>query len=560
MSSSHSGEPKSSSGGTAPAFSVSSYVPAVLANPLTVRATVLRKPELFPVAAAELVEENDILFDVLANPLHYPSTVIMDDDDGNDVKSPSCRRGWTDPLAGHGVGSILSLPSTIGKHFVGEPFRAFLSFHNAATYALGSVLFRIDCLHPTQQRTSLVSYDCQRLEGKGNVSFKVELTLTDSGQHTLSVAVTFIDIVQEAKRLTWSSSFQVERAVTEVHRTLCAIPLLTRYPRNTANPLRTAGPTLEEVASNIALPTRKYALSMCLQNTSSLPLAIVDVALHAGDAFDVLPPPRRFAAKHIRPMPLWWPVSSGEPKEAGDSFRIRYTGGGTDDVEDLHLHPGDRRSYVFEIFLKPDKLRSLALCHNAAGATVAVAPPNIVDLGHVEWKWRRANGDGGTERSRPVRLSRIVKQPMLELFVVNVTPETPRAGMPMTLECVAVNYDSENHVDLALRVRPDHLVPALVYAGPLVCLLGLLEPCGTMKFCVSLVPWKSGWVAVRGGLELCDAREPSHLLWPLQPVTTQPPPLSSSVPLGPPSLISSVVATELPEQLYPPVLCEVLVC
>ncbi|KAH9601638.1 Trafficking protein particle complex subunit 13 [Trypanosoma melophagium] len=544
-----SGEPKTGSGTTPPVYSATSYVPAVLASPLSVRATVLRRPELFEESAPELVEEGDILFDVLANPLYYPSKVLAD----AAVAPSDRRRSEAVALNTCGVGSVLSLPSTIGKHFVGQVFRAFLSFHNAATYPLSSLLFRIESFHPTQQRTSLVNYECSRLEGKGNASFKVDFLLKEPGQHTLSVVVKYLDIVNETKRLTWSSGFQVEKAITEVHKSLHIVPILPYHQPDTLNPLRATGNTLQEVMSNITLPTRKYILSLCLQNTSSVPLAITSVELHSGEAFEVLTPPHRIFAKSDHSSTRWLPESAVDRKEDTNAFRMRYAGGGVDAIEDLHMRPKDRRNYYFELLVKPDAFRSLPLCHRSTGGSVTVASSNLTDLGHVEWKWRRPNGDGGTECSSVLRIGRLAKQPTLEMFVVGLQPETPKAGKPMTLECRAINYDPSVRVDLALRVRPEELKPSFVYAGPLICPLGLVEPRGSISFSVLLVPWKSGWFSLQRGLELCDARAPANVLWPLRPVTTEPPPLSSMTP-------GTAVIVEAEEQLFPPVLCELLVC
>ncbi|RNF14744.1 uncharacterized protein Tco025E_05725 [Trypanosoma conorhini] len=541
-------EAKVASGGTTSLLSATSYVPAVLANPLSIRATVLRRPELFDAMTPELVEEGDILFDVLANPLHHPRVA----GESSDVKPAARRCGEAASLSVCGVGSVLALPASIGKFFVGQPFRAFLSFHNAATYPLVSMGFSIGCLHPTLHRSRIVDYECPHLEGKGNVSFTVECALKEPGQHTLDVLVTYVDIVKETRRLTWSFSIQAERAIIETNRALQVIPIVARHEENRLTQLRATGPTAEEVMSNIALPTKKYVLSMCLQNVSSVPLVLLGVKLHTGGAFQVLSPPRHSTAKLDLTPPSWWPAGVAKTTHHEEAFSMHHTGGGTGTLEDVHLRPKDKHYYYFELVIKPDCLRSLPLRHTASGVAGAVASPNLTDVGYVEWKWSRANGDSGTERSSRVQLGHLFLQPTLDFFVRNVTPDTPRAGEPTSLECVVVNYDTEKQFDLSLRVRPDLLAPSFLYAGPLLSPLGLIDPRGTITFSVSLLPWQPGWITLQGGLELCDAQTPSTLLWPLPPARTQP-------LLLPSSTMPTPAVTDTPEPPYPPVLCELLV-
>ncbi|RNF01007.1 uncharacterized protein TraAM80_07281 [Trypanosoma rangeli] len=544
-------ESKLGSSGTKSVLSATSYVPAVLANPLSIRATVLRRPEFCEAVSPELVEEGDILFDILANPLYHPSLTGVSN---NDVQPLVRRCGEAASISVNGFSSALTLPASVGKFFVGQPFRAFLTFHNAATYPLVSMGFSIDCLHPTLHRSRIVDYDCHHLEGKGNVSFTVECALEEPGQHTLDVLVTYIDIVKEARRLTWSFSIQAEKTIMEMNRVLHVIPI-TRRGKNIPTQLCATGPTVEEMMSNIALPTKKYVLSMCLQNVSSVPLVLVSVKLHTEDVFQVLPPPppRHSTAKLDWSPPSWWPAGVAKPKHDGEAFRMHHACGGKDAVEDVYLRPKDKRCYYFELVIKPDFLRSLPLRHTATGVAGAVAPSNLTDVGYVEWKWCRANGDSGVERSSRVRLSHLFLQPTLDFFVSNVTPETPRVGEPTTFECVVVNYDTKKQFDLSLRVRPDLLAPSFLYAGPLLSPLGFINPRGTITFSVSLLPWQPGWVTLQGGLELCDAREPSTLLWPLPLERAQ------SLLFNSPTVSTSAV-TDTPEPPYPPVLCELLVC
>ncbi|RNF20486.1 uncharacterized protein TcG_03734 [Trypanosoma cruzi] len=548
MASPTAGESKTNIGGKQSVYSATSFSPAMLANPLTVRATVLRRPEFFEAASPELVEEGDVLFDVLSNPLHHPSANCMT----NDAQTKVRRRSKAAELSVHGIGSVLSLPTSLGKFFVGQPFRAFLSFHNAANYPLATMAFSIVCLHPKLHRSKIVNYECSHLEGKGNASFTVEFLLKEPGQYTLDVLVTYMDIAKEAKRLTWSFSIQVERAIIEVSRTIHLVPIITRHGKDTHAQLRAAGPTLEEAMSNITLPTKKYVLSVCLQNVSSVPLFIVSVKLHAEGVFQLLPRPRRPSTKRESLLPPWWPADVAKPRQDEREFGTRYTGGGADTLESVYLRPKDKHCYYFELVLKPDILCSLPLQHTASGAPAAVVPSNFTDVGYVEWKWCRANGDSGAEHSSRVRVNHLFMQPMLDFFVLNVDPETPTAGKPTKFDCAVVNYDSDKQFDLALRVRPDLLAPSFLYAGPLLIPLGLIEPRGTVNFPVSLLPWQPGWVVLQGGLELCDARAPATLLWPLQPGKTQPLPPNSS------TILSSAV-TDTPEQPYPPVLCELLV-
>nr|CCC50494.1 conserved hypothetical protein [Trypanosoma vivax Y486] len=529
------------------AHSATMISPAMLAQPLSVRVAVLRKPELAQALAPELVEEGDILFDVLANPVYHPTTKALESDEPHVVKGWDCGR-----LKMHGIGSALSLPSSIGKHYVGQMFRAFLNFSNHASYPLNSLAFYVSMADPEERVTQLINHNCAQIEGAGNVSFTVEHKLLRPGKYTLKVVVAYTDIAREQKRLKWLSSFDTERAVVEVHRGLCAVqmtpPLRDSIGREHSH---TAQSTQQGVLGNVLFPGQKHILSISLQNTSTVPLVIESLALRTKDSFEVLGQGGLAAAAQDRGISLVPQLSVG--KEAGDTPRpissqtLCNSAAGSDD---FFLNPKDKRQYFFEFAFKTSALTAIKRNRSTSGFLHSDLVSNITDVGHVEWRWRLPNGDSGTDRTTRICLDGPFVQPMLELFAVSMEPVLPRVGQPLTLECVAVNYSPDQDVDAAFRVQPEKLAPAFLYTGRLVHPLGSIAPRSARSFSLTVVPWQSGWLSLHGGLELIDTRIPSRTLWPPAPSNMRPSQRATS---------SSAALTETRE-LRAPAVCEILVC
>nr|CCC92881.1 conserved hypothetical protein [Trypanosoma congolense IL3000] len=520
-------------------YSVTACVPAVLANPLSIKAAVLRKPELAQVTLPELVEEGDILFDVLANPLHHPLSTVRYAGDplGSQRRSEAAR------LAVQGVGSALVLPSAVGKHFVGQPFRAILSFHNAASYPLTAVVFRINIVTPSVKHVALVNQEGRTINGKGNTSFTVEHILSSPGQYTLSAVVTYIDVTKESKRLTWATTIEVERGIAEIRRAVNVIPMMLRKDDSAQMQLQGANSGDQGGSAYVFLPQRRYALSICLQNVCTVPLVIEKLDLCVDDAFQVL-----FSSKNVAAVPTCGKVQDAR-QPMNNVFDDTW-----DMSEDLYMNPKDKRSFFFEFSMKKESLRLFFSGQKSSDNNFSAVSSKVVDLGYVVWTWRRPNGDSGKDRSNPIQLT-VTNNPALELYVVNVEPEQVRVGQPITFTCVVFNHRAQGITHVALRIKPEVLAPAFMYAGPLLVPIGDIEPHGSTKVCLTLVPWQTGWVTLRGGIELCNAHEPKSLLWPLPPTKAQQGclPLLSSAAGGSPTR-----AREL-EEPYPPTICEFLV-
>ncbi|EAN76818.1 hypothetical protein, conserved [Trypanosoma brucei brucei TREU927] len=518
-------------------FSATDYMPAILANPLTVRAAVLRKPELAQSSLPELVEEGDILFDVLANPLHHPLVTVKQSGD----PLVSQRRSEAARLAMQGVSSVLSLPSVVGKHFVGQPFRAILSFHNAAAYPLTTAVIRINIVTPSVRHVTLVNHECPAIEARGNVSFTVEHLLSSPGQYTLSVVATCVDVVKEQKRLTWASTIEVEHAIIEVRRSLRLLPASFGRGGDNDRQLQEKGPSASVGSSDSFFPSRRYALTVCLQNVATVPIVVENVELRVGETFQVLSSSKSAVANQVTTGPHSESNSAGEAEECDISgANVRHLSGGIEVVDDVFLSPKDKRRYFFEFTMRPEAVRSLMLGQMPLAEQVGAVAPRIVDVGYVVWDWRRPNGDSGRDGSGVVQLE-LPRHPMLELHVTNMEPTSPQVGTPVKFECAIVNHHTQQTVDLALRVRPELLAPAFVYAGPLAVPVGVVEPNGMTTLTLTLVPWRTGWVSLNGGLELCDTRAPGCVLWPPLPQ------------------VSPGKSDRLREP-YPPVICELLVC
>ncbi|CCW64832.1 unnamed protein product [Phytomonas sp. EM1] len=570
----------------------------MLANPLSMQATVLRIPDFFVnqlPSGQDLVEEGDILYDVLKD-VRFGSDEPDDEADASEEAEPAKASrvqplAWVSSIPVIGVQPVLTLPDKVGKYLAHEHLKALICFVNGAVYPLFNLRFRIDVILPQEatplvhsppaqspRRSLLVHKTCPHMNPKSSNEHTVDVLLSIAGTYVLDVNVLYVDPSGEERKLSWASSFVVEQAITEVSRRLlrrvrlavgrpvagndAAAGAVRRldFDQHPAPPL--PPPTQAEALANLRLPLHSYLLTIDLENTCSVPLTLCRIQLVTALPTDGAGANKNAAGVKGSPNPL-------KLLRPSKMVSVGEHGGPNSDASTVFLQPGERYQRTFEFLIMADALRNmLAVYNSSTGVSLPLLkPPLNGPLGYIEWEWRRWNGDGGIERSRPVLFEQLVGLPMMELVVVRVRPassdsdgvcwydgsasslaapiesgeapaDIPRVehadgiddepllvGRPVELELCIVNYgkhmysDSEAPVDVAIKVRPEKLAPYWLYTGAIPCRLAHVELHSTLSFKLTLLPWRSGWLPLpRDSLQIVDARSPERVLAPLPPV------------------------------------------
>lgn len=554
--------------------------------------------------------------------------------------APAAVRALSHPPSA--VCPVLTFSNGRGACLAGEFFRALLSFRNQSPRPLAKLFVRVELISPQAQRSVLWDKEIAQMEGRSNREVRVEQRILEPGKYTLSAHVAYVDtMTNEAKRLTWSSNFEVSRGIVEVQRKLTIIP---QHPQRITQ-LHSAlpqmdmmqdcdNPHLEATAASVmalhqhgVLP--RLLLSVTLQNTLvGMPLMLTNVrlVLKDGSSFQLVS-----SAAAASAAQLLYPQTLREGSTLPTQFAHQYSGGGRDALEDGHISPGDTRNFVFELVhvLKPSSSSSSGASSTpvvvAPTAAAASGPPSLagssisffssgasgvtllsksLELGHMEWEWRRTSGDGGIDMGSIIRLNHqqhgrgpgapaaalASKLPELELMCLCCLPQAcaaaaPKqqeslitapeltnsppvvAGTPCNLTLVAINRSSSRR-DLALHIHPRKVSPQVLYTGPTVRPLGWIEPNADAVFSVTVVPITGGVWSLAGLLELRDARNPSSILWPVKSSAhsggSAPPPLQASGAAGAlggggGSGGLSAPPLNVPAEPWPPKLCEILV-
>lgn len=459
----------------------------MLTQPLAMQATVLRHPDWFEQSALpEMVEPGDILFDVLGAP-HLsllPQQQQQQHKSKQKHQDPSSFMSSfsTETTAAaamlspfFGVQPLLALPDKVGAYLARESFQALLCFSNGANYPLSNLRFRVDVLAPPppqQQLSSLSSppsssspsasltaqipiahKDVNTLAARANYAFPIDVPLEATGTYTLSVLVQYTDPAGIERKLSWASSFPVEAAVTEAEpRRLVRVPLPLGEGRRGSGgggtdlyrayfPLHTDsddqdnrddvsdgchGTNTSTCKSRFAPPPPPLTLIDSLRDPR-LPRCYYSLTVHLRSSCHV-----QFALANVRlrlprggPCVMYDPNSSsgncgGEMDGHCDGNTNSNSAVGVAKGQESYsamMTPGERRRYTFHFMVDP---AALVRCPHSPNAN---SNHDSTAIGCVEWTWRRSNGDGGTERSAPVRLGPLLATPEVEVFVLGVEPE-----------------------------------------------------------------------------------------------------------------------------------------
>lgn len=505
---------------------------AMLPHPLQVQATILRRPDFAEQKGTpEMSEEGDLLHDVLANPL--VDKVSTDaSSTGSRPVPPPCQ-AW-------GLLPALRLPATLGVYLTREPFQALVCFFNSAAYPLHTLNFEVSARRsatsgespapnsdaapsgkPPPPQIILCSREVSVLSPKARYSFPVRLPLQAVGMHTLSLVVKYYDPSGTARRLNWATSFPVEQAITEVGRRV-----LRRLAPSAAVPDAPTSQrvsTLEQQRQDCADPGRHnnpcrltYALTTSLQNTSSVALYLTQVQLVTANTTGN----ESFSATVAPLIEL-----------------VHHRGFNVIAKTPQLLQPGDVVQCSFLMGIDANALQSLVVQHSSSGDRHALVSTRLLtSLSHFTWEWKRAEGEGGTDCSVALRLSKLLACPEMDLVVRRVAPVaidggvgdrspgsqdknrtghrhvTPlRVGHPVRLQCEVVRYH-RGHTSrgVSLKVKPEMLAPQWLYSGP--SLLSIEED---SQVALVVTPWCAGWLTIaHGAIELVETAQPENVLWP----------------------------------------------
>lgn len=554
-----------SSAAASPAAATAPDGTLLLSAPLGLQATVLSQPSFYPSLGEDLgdfTEEGDILFAVLGDPWSRvrcgtpapaPHAVVPVADDSNEDGDGGAESagGAVSHLLMSSLSSstalcvqpVLTLPRKVGVSLACETFRALLSFHNAATYALTQAHLNVGVTQPPAPlRRALLRRTVASLPPKSNYTVVAAVPLHDASTYSLAVAVDYSDPSGRQRQLTWNSTLKIEQPIME-----------TQTRRLTYVKPPTLPQSRGKVKAVMPPPSRGYAqyrLSVGLKNMSSVPLFLIAAEL-------LLP-----TLTHHSGRPLFANLT---PSTAQHVSHVSHSSGGADlghappppppSSAPVFLTPGDTQTFVFDIGVSADELRHATVVHGQGGTTTRLLSPRLTSFGHVQWSWCRANGEAGTARSAPLRVGQLIAEPEVVLTVSGVSPTPtedkssqeegedsvhveeasgvarvpPRrlllAGSRVTIQLVLVNHSSVHRYDVALKVRVERLAPQWLYTGPTVRLLGPLEAAGSLAFSLTLLPWQAGWLTIdQSALEIVDAVMPEAVLWPpasaslLQPV------------------------------------------
>lgn len=478
----------------------------LLANPLTLRVTSLRRPQLWLGGSHSIdcAEEGDILFAPLRN-----------------------AAAFGDGALSGGAHPILTFPASVGKHFVGEYFRAYLSFRNSATYPLSRMFFRAELITPRNVRAVLFEGECAKLDALTNKDIKVETKdrLAEPGRYTFAVSASYTDVSYDPKRFAMNYHIVVDTAICEVSRRVTVLP---------------AAPTSLSAAASSSEAPPVFGVNVVLKNVSDTPMILSQVRFITNDGYENLAINDGTA---ISPSQGSAGGAAAAAASTVTQFAAVYSGGGRDDLADAHMETGDARSYYFEVAQRQ------LLLKQSANSTFAA------ELGVVQWEWRRENGDGGVQVSDPFKMLQprgVV--PEMTLGVARMSPTPLQVGCPVTLTLRAVNHSSVK-VGVSLNVNIEKLLPHCLYAGMGTRPMGAAEPRGGAVECdVTIVLLMLGLVPLQGCFELCDANDPIRVLWPTRPPAV--PPSLSSAGAAPTAVVQ---ASQPPAEPFPPVLCELYV-
>lgn len=550
----------------------------VTSNPLSVKVTLLRKPELYNggrMETPELCEEGDILYDVLGG------------------KSAVSKYRHCPPCV---ISPVLTFSTSKGIHLVGESFKALMSFRNNLPStapnggALTKLFFRVELVNPQAQRTVLWDREINRLEPKSNRELRVEYRFMEAGKHTLSVTGSFCDTLNESRRFSWASSLEVSRGIIDVSRNVTLLPPATSQRAAAASSAGDVVSPLTAIVPSQQQQQQRLCVSVTLQNVlPDTSLVLTDVRLTLKD-----PSLFRITANSAAAL--------ASPSAATQHFSLRCSGGGRDALEDAHMAPRDTRTFMFEITHTASEVssasgntattRSATASSSVGGPAVffstgsgAVGAQKTFEIGYVEWEWRRANGDGGCDMSQMIRVTRptgMATSRDIDMACVSVVKHRDGeeglatgasgaliAGSVCDVCLVATNRSAQRK-DLLLAIHPQHLLPMFAYTGPTMRPLGFIEANSELHFSLAVVPLMSGVLTLTGAaVELRDARTTSTIYWPTKPPTvTAPPPLSHSA-AGGASTSSSASFTStgaapsatitLPPEPWPPKICDALV-
>ena len=512
-------------------------------NPLAVKVSALRKPELLQAAEPEYSEDGDILHDLLSSSGANGGSISASEL----ALGPRC-------LPGSVFTPALVFPAgSRGRHFVGEFFRALLSFRNSSsTYPLTRLYFRIELVTPQNQRHVLHDREVPRLDILSNRDIRIEQQVAEEGQYTLSISVSFSDPTNELKRFSWSTTFVSERCVCEVNRKIYPLPLMPLVAQQ-----RSGGDGTGAVVTTSSGGVPKHIVAVSLQNVTDIPIVLTNVRLIARAGF--------------QSTAVTSSASNATGVGGSGSFVTSYTGGGKDSLVDAYLQPKETRTFSFEVSSTLLQQQNSTTPGNlaqqggksAASPMGAAALPKPTDIGHVEWEWRRQNGDGGVDFSSVLRLPRPLTRPDFDVYFFPQAAATADAGgvgfatvnEPLVVHLVVVNR-SQGRRDVALHIHPHKLLPYFTYTGCCVKPLGIVEKGIELSASVTIVPLLPGLLNAVGSFELRDARQPEVVLWPIRPSSSMPPPLVQSLAGGPASFGASLPSTpggvlSLPAEQWP---------
>ena len=457
-------------------------------KPLSVKAMALRRPELYMERSVEYAEEGDILF---------PKQQV-DNDKGL----------YWGPTTG------LCYPIAVPSALVGEMFRASLIFRNCASYPLTKLHVKIELVTPgtvSTQAQRVVLSDSQKtaeIKPYGHFDLKIETRLRDPGAHTMSIVAMVTDVIGEKRTLPLAFKIPVEIAFEEVERQVIFI--------------KKPPPASSSIASKGQYQQQNVLVVFAIRNVSKVPLTLNHVKFDPKDSATA----------------LYQLVNNSTIAGQQDlPFQYRYTGAGRDDLADMHVMPGDRRQFLFELTPRDvDIGGNFKSSHSSQSQTANVAQAMKqfnTELGHVVWSWHRGNGDGGSDRSTMIECSRPPAAPEVDLQL-SIVPKSPMAAAPSaanislgqtgvlpykpcTVHLRVINYSEGRKRDVMLLVEPQALLKAnWMYSGSCSRLLGIADGSGgELVSTFTLTPMRSGILAVpTAGFQLRDATRPDVVLWP----------------------------------------------
>ncbi|CAD2220232.1 hypothetical protein AGDE_11874 [Angomonas deanei] len=446
---------------------------ALLPNPLSVQATILRHPEYnlqsiqlqgntnngTGESALTFTEEGDVLHGVVDGPaMVLPPQVL--------------------------------LPSSLQPYLVGESFQALLVLQNAAVYPLNSLQVQIELHGPNNKpHKSVYAKGVGSLPGKGNFALPVNAVLDmGEGEYKLRADIVYHDGGTKEKKLSWESSLAVTNGL-----------VVTASHYNNSNSRCVSIPVVDENKKLVRM-RRLLNFSYVMKNVSKEYLVLTKTELRYKDE------------------------NKNKSNDNNNNNRAMEVG----------LYPGDEYSGNYSI--------------DVDTTTVNNNNNNNEKIGDFVWTWNRLNGHSNHSKSNtlnqwqlPVSLRYRTAPPghhgSYEVIVLDATspsnstniksfPERVfHSGEPITFHCALLfhnHHNNNNTMEIGLKVRSEKLAPDWCYAGQGCVSLGKLDDNNNKEtiryFTVELLPWRTGWVALRGGIEIVSYTNQALLLWsPLPP-------------------------------------------